>query len=399
MNPERFLPAARIFAVVLVLGALIALAAWYFYIARAGDTIEETNAGRGLGGGIPSFEGSGGSTFGNLLGELPTEAKADETPRVRLSQVHAAPVSGFRLSSTTVQYMDRSGYLFSASLSKETVVRTTNTLIPRVAHTILGDEAFLGFAYDEGGDARAFVGVLEAATSSRTLPSIAIKDLGDTVVGASPAGETLLTLVSEPDGGGSLIESDYDGSSPRLLARSAIDGWTIESAGERVVLVERSASGVPSSAFEIRAGQFVPLINDTPGLSVRLGTDAYLYSTDAGTPALYAVSSTTRPLPLKTVADKCAWLPLAIENPLAFCAVPDAIESRTFLDDWYRGETRTRDSWWRIDATDGSTKEVFSSPDEGILLDAYNPQVDPSGSYIVFQNKYDETLWVLRINE
>ena len=112
MNPERFLPAARIFAIVVVVGALIALAAWYIYIARAGDTIEETNAGRGLGGAVPSFEGSGGSTFGNLLGELPTEARADEKPRPRLSQVHPAPVSGFRLSSTTVQYMDRSGYLF-----------------------------------------------------------------------------------------------------------------------------------------------------------------------------------------------------------------------------------------------------------------------------------------------
>lgn len=401
MHPERYIATLRIIVLVFVVAVLAGLGFWYLYIDGVEEGIEETSAGRGFGGAVPAFEGSAGSTFGNLLGEMPASEETPEAKvRPRLSQIHAAPVSGFRLSSTSIQFMDRSGYLYTADLATDRVLRTTNTLIPRVYRAILGDDALAGIAFDEGGEGRAFVGTLVVATSTRALPTIAIRELGGGVLDMQPHGESLLSLVSDPSGGSALVSSAYDGSSPQRLVDSGIAGWRIVTNGERIALIERAGTGIPGSAYEIAGNVRVPLLRDVPGLTALLGPgDSLLYGSDVGTLALFARTDEVRQVPLRTVAEKCAWLPVETENPLAFCAVPETIESRTFLDSWYRGEVQTVDSWWRIDASDGSTKAVYRAEEEGIPLDVYNPQVDPGGNHIVFQNKYDETLWLLRINE
>jgi hypothetical protein len=401
MNPERYVPVARAITLTVVILALVALSWWYLYIGRQQSSIDEVAAGRGFGSAIPTFEAPGGSTFNNLLGSLPAVSSGNEKKRPRLSQVHAAPVAGFRLSSTSIQYMDRSGYLYTADLEYERVARTTNTLIPRVYKALLGSDAMFGFAFDEGGEAEAFVGVMGKATSTGVLPGIQTRSLGNSVRAAAATDGGLLTLVENPGGGTSLVASRFDSTSPELILRSAISAWNIETAGERIALVEKSGTGLPASAYEIVDKELTLLVKDAPGLTLRLreGSGALLFGTDTGVLSLSVRTDEERPVSLKTIAEKCVWAPEDTENPLAYCAVPVEIPSERFLDDWYRGAVRTRDSWWRIDASDASVKEVYSPPDIALGLDVANPQVDPSGEHIVFQNKYDESLWVLRTRE
>ncbi len=404
MNPERIVPIARGITIAVVLLALVGLVVWYVYIGSRQQNIEEVSVGRGFGGGIPTFEAPGGSTFGNLLGALPAQdgETADARTRPRLSQIHAAPVAGFRVSSTTVQYMDRSGYLYTADLATEMVVRTTNTLIPRVAQVWLDDTGIVGFVYDEGGELSAFAGTLDTSTTTGALPTIMTRSLGNSVLAAGNVGSALLTLIEEPSGGASLIESAFDSTEPQLRARSAIRSWDIAAVTGRVALIEKSGSGIPASAYVVEDGALQPFIQDVPGLTLALrpSSDTYLYGADAGSVSLFAVhGTTTNVVPLRTIADKCAWSPIETENPLAYCATPTALQTNTFLDSWYRGELLTRDGWWRVDATDGSAQPVFAADSVEITFDVYNPHVDPSGTYIVFQNKYDETLWALRITE
>ena len=402
MNPTRYVPIARAVTLFIVFGALIALVWWYLYIGREQASIDEIAAGRGFGSAIPTFEAPGGSTFNNLMGALPASvSQGEEKRRPRLSQVHAAPVAGFRLSSTSIQYMDRSGYLYTADLEAERVARTSNTLIPRVYRAFLSDEAVFGFWFDEGGEAEAFVGVMGKATTSGSLPAIQTRPLGSSVRAAASARGSLFSLIEEPGGGTALVKSRFDSTSPELLLRSGIGAWNIDAAGSRVALIEKPASGVPGSAYQVIKGERELLVKNVPGLTLKLreSSGTFLYGVDAGTLSLYVRTERERLVPLRTIAEKCVWAPEETENPLAYCAVPSDVSSEAFLDDWYRGAVRTRDSWWRIDASDASVKEIYSPPDVALALDVANPQVDPSGKHIVFQNKYDETLWVLRVRE
>ena len=58
----------------------------------------------------------------------------------------------------------------------------------------------------------------------------------------------------------------------------------------------------------------------------------------------------------------------------------------------------SNDDWWQVQTTDGTARLIDSPAGEaGQPLDVEDPQIDPSGNYIVFRNMTDQTLWVLTI--
>jgi hypothetical protein len=97
------------------------------------------------------------------------------------------------------------------------------------------------------------------------------------------------------------------------------------------------------------------------------------------------------PLPIRTVADKCAWA-----GARAFCAIPDTTGT-DFLDRWYRGEVHTDDAWVVVDSRDGTVATFPAEHPEP--LDVMQPVVDHTGSYLAFQNARDGSLWIMRLTD
>ena len=111
------------------------------------------------------------------------------------------------------------------------------------------------------------------------------------------------------------------------------------------------------------------------------------------------VDSSRVTLPLKTVADKCVWSsnPEGSKELIAYCAVPQIIATRNFLETRYQGRAYTSDDWWRVNAADGTVDFLYSP--EGASLDVENPIIDEKDETIAFINRSDKTLWVFRIGE
>ena len=416
MNSSRVVKYIAIGTIALLLGAL---SGWYFYLRDQSQTIADTAAGRGLGIGVPSFSGATGSTLRNIIYGISgseTDNAAQERPVVappRLWHTHVTPIAGFgfmRTGTTTlIRFMERStGNIFDADLETGEVTRITNTLIPAVHEAAFSkDGRVAARAEDAEGTVEAFTGIVSTTTASSTPDQAALVRslLGDGVLEVIPSytGQSLLSLL-EDGAGSALVRSSIRGSEPERLFASAIKGWDVTWLPDnRILLQEKSASGVPSSAFELSPqGTLISLARNVPGLTLlpRASSTALLIGSDNGGLTLSIRSRDDArliPLPIQTIAKKCAWSP----DPrlLAYCAAPLTAPA-PFLDNWHRGLIRTADIIWRIDAATGTTERVVSLEEESdTRIDVENPRIDPLGTYFAFQNAHDKSLWVLRLSD
>jgi hypothetical protein len=198
------------------------------------------------------------------------------------------------------------------------------------------------------------------------------------------------------------VSTNWSGAKEKTLFSSPIEGWHLLTPGNgTVVLLQDPLDGEEGYAYTLTGGT-LSLLAEGPGLTVlpRASSGALLFGASAnGTLSLFAQSAAARTpvlLPIRTIADKCAWAPGAA--PIAYCGVPQSVPSQQFLDDWYKGIVHTSDEFYAVDASAASTTLLYNPQgDTSASLDVEDPSVDPSGQYIAFINAADQSLWVLRI--
>lgn len=370
-----------------------------------------TDTARGFGVAAPSFSGALGSAYQNIVSSMIGDDSADEsssTPAT-LWQVSKTPVGGAGFvqgeNGRRLYFIERStGYLFSADPATGAIVRLSNTLTPKVYEAIITKSgAVIARSLDSSGNITTFSGSLSASSSADSLHELTGVQLPKNIdaIAFSPSGTEVVYLIN--DSGATVGMRAYaDGTKPKRLFASAIASWHIRWLSDgRLILTESPSDGALGYAYRVATGTREKLLGGLPGLMVlpRASSTALLYSTaDRSNVSLFArasASSTAVELPIRTIADKCVWLPS--KELIAYCAVPQSAPVYPFLDAWYRGETHTADSWWQIDVAAGTVRIAYE-PEQDLALDVENPQVDDSGSYLYFMNGADKSLWILRLS-
>lgn len=111
------------------------------------------------------------------------------------------------------------------------------------------------------------------------------------------------------------------------------------------------------------------------------------------------------PLPI-TIPEKCDGF-----NGVFVCAVPTLIPTLTlsgydtvFPDSWYQGDIQFEDVVILVNALTGEKKLLMSSGDDEIkilsddsVFDIINPRISEDGRFFFFVNRYDMSLWMLRL--
>ena len=107
-----------------------------------------------------------------------------------------------------------------------------------------------------------------------------------------------------------------------------------------------------------------------------------------------------------TLPEKCDGL-----NGIFVCGVPKSIPSETasghttlFPDSWYQGDISFDDVIIKVNAATGE-KKLLLSPDayetkllsNNAIFDVIHPRISADGEYFFFVNKYDGSLWMLRL--
>jgi hypothetical protein len=104
------------------------------------------------------------------------------------------------------------------------------------------------------------------------------------------------------------------------------------------------------------------------------------------------LASTNEPMPVVALPEKCSFD--AKTNQFVWCAAPSDTLGRTAQSDWYKGVATFTDLLWLVDLDTGTaTVEDDLSAVAGRDIDVVGLTVDSLGSYIIFKNKSDDTLW------
>lgn len=101
-------------------------------------------------------------------------------------------------------------------------------------------------------------------------------------------------------------------------------------------------------------------------------------------------------LGVSALPEKCAFDLLAMT--VLWCASPMGLITREAYANWYKGLTSFTDSLWKIDLETGTADEVdnlFRTSSREI--DVIDMTTDKSGSYLLFKNKNDDSLWLKRL--
>lgn len=376
---------------------LVGLAGWYFFISSKTNQIENTDIARGFAIGVPSFSGSRGSTSENIAGSA-EEPKPDEVQRPpRLWRVSSSPVAGAGFTTEgKLRYVERStGYVFDANPETGEVTRRTNRLMPKVYEADVGKEhAVLLRSINEDNAVITFIGELgtsttdgfvdlEGGTLDIPLSDITLDD--DSIVFLTDTGSKV-----------HLIRAAYDGTDPEELLSLNVGSFLIHNNPNRLILVERAASGVTGSAYEAGRNNLTPLVRNVRGLTLRAhgSSTAILIGREESTLMLSlrpSTDATSVELPIRTTADKCVFAP-GVEL-IAYCAVPDEVPPE-FMTRYAQGLVHTTDAWHKVSLA--GTEKFYMMED---AVDVENPLVDDSGAYMTFQNARDKSLWLLRIVE
>ena len=390
--------------VVVILGATLG---WYVFVHRQIQTTASQDAARGAGV-APSFGSPQGSAFANSSGQgdMGGNPVSGTSSAPRLWQVSKTPVAGFGFDATStgaILFAERAGgNVLLADPRVASVERLTNTLFPKTYEALfVGEHALLRSI--DGNTLTTYAGTIVASTSTGQIGSLSGVYLPKAILAIAPQNATTLAyLLENPQGGVMGVTSDLAGKGQKQFFSSALSEWRLIGFGDGTLyLVQKAADGVPGFSFMLQKnGALSPLIANVAGLTIapRASSTALLWSSTSGSAVvLYArtaASSSAETLPIKTIAEKCAWAPG--QGLIAYCAVPRALNTASFLNDWYAGALHTTDAIWKVDVSAGTAEQFFAT-DSTLSLDIENPQIDPSGQFIVFQNAADKTLWSLRI--
>jgi hypothetical protein len=407
----------------IIVVALGALAGWYFYLRQQGVTLTDVTRGRGLSTVVPSFNAPGGNTLDNIAAGLSNAADKvaslvqgdTQQPSGKLWHIDRTPIAGVGFETTAgtssariIYAQQATGHIFTADPATQMAERISNVLVPKTYRALFArDGSFVMQTVGEDGFIHSVAGARPEPTQEGDDTSTSTPTLGRELprnmraLALDPVRKTLLWVAAD-NGGLAIMSSAWSASGTRLLA-TPVGSWRLFASAGTSYAVLGGDESAPGYAYRIaKAGALSPLVKNIPGLSFLPSENpaVFLYSSALGTaPTLYVkttASSSPIALTVHTIADKCVWAPGKAQ--IAYCAVP--AETAGFsLAGWYRGQAHTVDSWWEIDAANGTAKEVYAMQRaEGGSLDVRQPVIDPSGNVIAFINGVDQSLWLWRIH-
>ena len=362
----------------------------------------------------PTFPSSGDTDFppeddGAGTAVLPPEI----APRLRLlsSEPVAGAVIGKRGGRLVARYVDvATGNVFEIGLSEGQPERLTNTTIPKVYEASWrpsGAGVVLRYLDDDEESVETFSGSIreqEGAVSERELAGTFLpRDI--TGLSVSPDGSKIFYLREENDQSVGVV-SDMNGGGKKEVWRSPLREWNpLWIKSDTVALLSKPSLFAPGMLLYVNpsTGGVERVLADIGGFVALPSPTGALVAFNAATEGSFTfsifekASHESRPLSIRTVADKCAWNKTGVK---LYCAVPKEIPNALYPDQWYQGLVRFSDDIWSVDAITGNTRPLLDPRIEArVELDITNLLVSDDESYLVFSDSDTQTLWSLRLTE
>ena len=342
-------------------------------------------------------------------------------PIPKLRKISNESVAGAIIfsSGTTslVRFVEKgTGNVYEARSDSLKIDRLTNTTIPKIirAFWLLNGSGFLAqtLAPESEVIETSFIQLKKntSATSTESLTpfettrarlptgikEMAIKPDSSKIFYYSTNSQSSNWYISNPDGTGSA-----------LVFSHPLRQWLPHWVGTNTIVMQTKSSSntigytyaynVSNKALEKRGPGVV-------GMSANPNPDGLFTLVSGGgqTPKLNFIDNrdgTLKETSIQTLADKCVWNKDK-EGLSVYCAVPNTIPGASYPDDWYQGAISTEDSVIKIDPLNDIFFNVSDlSRESGQQIDVSDIQISADNKYLIFRNKIDGYLWLLRTED
>lgn len=391
---------------------VVALGAYFYFRTAPDPTLTLTNSA-----GLPFGQGGENiaiNTPTGLSSTSPTGLDSEGRPLSKLFRITDQPVAGeiafIKNGFVVIRYVDRAtGHIYDINPVTLEKTQITNNTYPKIyeAYFKKGADGVIIRGLNSGED------VVENTVLTLTPPKASSTDNLYTVAAAILRGNISAVSVI-PDGSlvyttndtGSIIKSGFAGDKPSILYSSIFTDWRVAPSGASNINVTTKASAnVDGYSYDlnIKTGNFTKLVGPLNGLTVTPSEDGRLiaYSFKSGGSLVLqtknVVTKVVSDILPATLSEKCTWSRKV--SGVLYCGVPGGVMGPNEPDSWYQGSTHFSDTLWRFNTNTGFT-DILAEPKKSfnVNLDVENPTLTPDEDYLVFRNKNDLTLWVLKLD-
>lgn len=318
----------------------------------------------------------------------PEETTVDTKSDQELHQLTLRPVAGYVATADTVRYVERgTGHVYEINVNSGSEERISNTTVPLVTDAHFSDSGeHVVLVGKQANQRQVTVGrIANGSLETNPLPPTA---QNIAVLGTSTVRYTLSDRRST-------VGYDYDiaSNSQQELFRIPLSAVAVSYAKDSIQITNKPAVELEGSIFTITNGQLTPIGVTAFGLTSLFGTNWYALTFNSNDEIISRAvrwdGSQSFTLPITVIPEKCVW-----QSGLLYCAAPLAVASHTFLEDWYKGITRSNDALWRVNPlTESASLLANPSTDVGRPLDMDMVSITTTNN-ILFTNRLDSTLWM-----
>lgn len=356
----------------------------------------------------------------NIPDDTEATPSVTDTEVPRLRKISSEPVGGAVVfdngSTTIVRFVEKgTGNVYEARSDTNTIERLTNTTIPKVlrATWLPNGSGFLAqtlIPESELIETSLVKLVKTAATSSsETLTpfSTVISQLqtGIKEITVKPDSSKIFYYVINGSASNWFV-GNPDGTAATVVNSHPLTEWVPKWLSGNTVTMQTKAS-VQSTGFAYSFDTQNKVLRKIEialsGLSLNQKADGSkaLVSNGGSTPTIFVFDPKTVSLTqtrFNTLSEKCVWS--VKENSAVYCAVPDRLSVGSYPDSWYKGLANTEDSIRHIDLNNDVDYTVsYLSEESGEKIDVIYPSLSPNETHLIFRNKLDGYLWLLRVGD
>lgn len=343
----------------------------------------------------------------------------ENQPIPKLRKLSNEPIAGaiiFNTGTTSVvRFIEKgTGNVYEAKSNTFVIERLTNTTIPKIirAFWLPNGSGFLAqtLLIESETIETSFVKLNKNKVSSTS------EDLTpySTIIGKLPTGIKEIAIKPDSakifyyiaDNSSNWFVSNPDGTGSSLVMTHPLTEWIPQwISGNNVIMQTKGSSQSVGHTytFDVSSKTLKKIGVGMSGLSTNTNTDGSLSLISGGDtyPQLFVVKNkdaSKTNISINTLAEKCVWL--KDKNPSIYCAIPRNLPSGNYPDIWYKGLVSTNDYIAKIDLSNDISYNIADLPVlSGQKIDVTNMSLSPDGTHLIFRNKIDGYLWMLRIGE
>jgi hypothetical protein len=329
--------------------------------------------------------------------------------RAGTSTVETTSTEEYLATTTAIRFQERAtGHIYDVFEFALAPVKISNTTIQKVYNAIFSSnkDSFLDqtLAFNNEQIKTTFNKLI---TSTSTDPTLAQNDISAIVndFTYNKKANNLIFSIKQ-DGVSNIYTSNFDKTAQKLIATLYFNDFLIDPINATEVLITTKASQTAlgySYVLNTTTGILTKILGDVPGLLVKVSPDKkyYIYSqSESSRPSFHFYNTTTKLFSLisiDTLPEKCVFSQKNSDDLYCFGSL--IYKTGQYPDDWYKGKIFNIESLYKINLATNSVSILYNFESDKLTFDVINPQLTFNDNFIVFENKYDLTLWSIDLNK